>query len=158
MDEVELYSMPCWLSVDSPRTSQPCAASTHSPSLFFSGSKNHAITFPVHFGCWEVCRVARAHCYQQTLTLAGTALVGQSPPALPDTKLLNLKFLCLMYSKPNAETSVPGDGESFIQIGQNGKEGACVRSNLPPQGQKAERLMGLRGLAGGVLRKQRGHS
>lgn len=36
-----------------------------------------------------------------------------------DTKPLNLKFMCLMHRKQNTETSVLGDGERFIQIGQN---------------------------------------
>ena len=48
-----------------------------------------------------------------------------------DTKPLNLKFVCSMHSKPNTETSVLGDGERFIQVGQNEEVRAYVLSNSP---------------------------
>lgn len=38
-----------------------------------------------------------------------------------DTEPLNLKFVCLICNKPITETSVLGDGERFVQIGQNKK-------------------------------------
>ena len=42
---------------------------------------------------------------------------------------------------------VLGDGESFIQVGQNEKVGAWVHSNLPPQEQKAGGFYGAKGLS-----------
>ena len=55
----------------------------------------------------------------------------------PDIEPLNFKLVHLMSRKINAVTSVLGDGERFIQIGQEEKVGAWVHSNLPVPEQKA---------------------
>ena len=48
---------------------------------------------------------------------------------ISDTEPINLKFVFPMHSKPNTETSVLGDGERFISVGQDEKVGASVCSN-----------------------------
>lgn len=50
-----------------------------------------------------------------------------------DTEPLNLQFVYPMHSKPNTETSVLGDAEMFIQIGQNKKVGAGFSQIHPNQ-------------------------
>ena len=71
-----------------------------------------------------------------------------------DAKPLNLKFVCPMLSKPNTETSALGDGDSFIQIGQDEKVGAWVHSNPPSAEHKAGGFIELRGLAGDLWRNK----
>ena len=46
-----------------------------------------------------------------------------------DTEPLNLKFMCLMSSKPNTETSVLGDEESFLQLAKT-RSWECVFAQI----------------------------
>ena len=61
-----------------------------------------------------------------------------------DIESFNLMFMYPMSSNPNTETLV--FGERFMQIEQNEKVGAWVRSNLPSQKQKARGFYSAKGL------------
>ena len=71
--------------------------------------------------------------HQPWITRLGRVGMARSHQEDFDTQPLNLKCVWPMLSKPkpNLETSMLGDGEKFIRIGQNKKAEEQVFSDLP---------------------------
>ena len=73
-----------------------------------------------------------------------------------NTELLNLKFVCLMYRKPNTETSVLGDGERPHWSWPRGEGGSMgLLKSTSSKNRKQGGFIELRGVAGGASGKQR---